>query len=199
MAKSLLTEFFNLCPNGNCEDLLTEDDKRMVRDGNIILTGKIQEADTKNANGRIYPRRILEREIDKYQQLIEEKRALGTLDHGVSEVLELRDASHIMTEVWWDGNTVMGKLRVLKTPVGQILETLIKEGVMLGISSRALGSVTENRNGTVVNEDLGLISFDIVSFPSTNRAFLQQVSSTGLNESKQNKISSLVNEILKRR
>lgn len=196
----LLTEFFSLCPGGQCEDLLTEHDKHMVREGNIILTGKIQEANTRNGNGRVYPKKILEREINKYQQLIEEKRALGTLDHGVDETVMLKDASHLMTQLWWDGDCVMGKLRVLKTPVGQILETLIKEGILLGISSRALGSLTEGRDGnSIVNEDLALLSFDIVSVPSTNRAFLQQVQESKLNESKQSKISSLVSEILKRR
>ena len=110
MSKYLLREFYELCPNGTCEDLLTEDDKRMIREnGAMFLTGVMQRADAQNGNGRVYPKGILEREIENYSKIVKERRALGELDHPDDSVVNLKNASHMITDVWWDGNDVMGK------------------------------------------------------------------------------------------
>jgi len=184
MSKYLLREFYELCEGGICEDLLTEDEKRRIKENNVlILSGVMQRANAKNGNGRVYPRPILEREVETYKKLVRERRAVGELDHPDDSVINLKNASHIVTDIWWDGNDVKGKVEVLSTPSGQILRSLVDANVKLGISSRGLGSVAESEGGatTMVQEDFQLICFDFVSEPSTNGAFM------GL---KENKIAS---------
>jgi hypothetical protein len=173
--KLLITEYFSLCEGGVCQDFLTENEKRMVREeGAMFLTGVMQRADAQNGNGRIYPRRILEREMNNYQKLIKERRALGELDHPDQAVINLANASHLVTESWWDGNNVMGKIQILNTPSGKILRSLVESGVTLGISSRGMGSVTENAQGTIVEDDFNLVCYDMVSEPSTTGAFMMK-------------------------
>ena len=131
MSKYLLREFYELCPNGTCEDLLTEEEKRMVRENNaVFLTGVMQRAEAlnQNGNGRIYPKPILEREVENYKKLVKERRALGELDHPEDSVVNLKNASHMVTDVWWEGNDVMGKVQVLGTPAGQVLKELVIAG-----------------------------------------------------------------------
>ena len=173
MNKVLLREYYELCAGGICQDHLTESEKKMVNeDGTVFLTGIIQAADMKNGNGRIYPRKILMREVENYQKIINENRALGELDHPEDSVINLRNVSHMVTKCWWDGQNVMGKVKVLDTPSGNILKSLANSGVSLGISSRGMGSVTEGQEGTIVEDDFQLICFDIVSEPSTTNAYL---------------------------
>lgn len=203
MSKYLLREFYELCEGGICEDLLTEDEKRRIKENNaLILSGVMQRANSKNGNGRVYPRPILEREVETYSKLVRERRAVGELDHPEDSVINLKNASHIVTDVWWDGNDVKGKVEVLNTPSGQILRSLVESNVKLGISSRGLGSVTESEGGsTMVQEDFQLICFDFVSEPSTTGAFM------GLKESKivskepnifnkSDKINRILNDII---
>ena len=173
MSKKLLREYYELCEGGVCQDLLTEDEKRFVADGGMILTGKLQEAEKENGNRRVYPAEVLRREMKNYDKLVKERRALGELDHPDDSVINLKNASHLVTHVWWDGNCVMGKVKVLDTPSGQVLRSLVDSGVSLGISSRGLGSVSESANGAVtVQEDFQLICFDFVSEPSTPGAYM---------------------------
>ena len=173
MSKYLLREFYELCPNGTCEDLLTEEEKRMVRENNaVFLTGVMQRAEALNQNKRVYPKPILEREVENYKKLVKERRALGELDHPEDSVVNLKNASHMVTDVWWDGNDVMGKVQVLGTPAGQVLKELVIAGCKLGISSRGLGSVSESQGKTIVEDDFQLICFDFVSEPSTHGAFM---------------------------
>tara|TARA_R100000664_G_scaffold16533_1_gene25302 strand:- start:1166 stop:1768 length:603 start_codon:yes stop_codon:yes gene_type:complete len=173
MSKKLLREYYELCEGGVCQDLLTEDEKKFVATGGMILTGKLQEAEVQNGNGRVYPQKVLRREMQNYDKLVRERRALGELDHPDDSVINLKNASHLVTEVWWDGNSVMGKVKVLDTPSGKVLRSLVDSGVSLGISSRGLGSVSEGANGTVtVQEDFQLICFDFVSEPSTPGAYM---------------------------
>ena len=121
----------------------------------------------------MYPQKVLRREMQNYDKLVRERRALGELDHPDDSVINLKNASHLVTEVWWDGNSVMGKVKVLDTPSGKVLRSLVDSGVSLGISSRGLGSVSEGSNGTVtVQEDFQLICFDFVSEPSTPGAYM---------------------------
>ena len=110
MSKNLLREYYELCPGGICDDLLTEAEKRFVANGGLILSGVMQRCDEQNGNGRIYPRPILEREVERYMTLIRENRALGELDHPDDSVVNLRNASHMITKIWWKGNDVMGKV-----------------------------------------------------------------------------------------
>lgn len=173
MGKYLLREFFQLCEGGVCTDLLTEEEKREVRDNDaVFLTGVAQRADAKNGNQRIYPYDILMREVKNYERAVQERRSVGNLDHPDSEVVSLKDASHLVTKIWMEGKDVMVKLKVLSGVPGQQVRSLIRDGVALGLSSRALGSVTETAQGLIVEDDLMLICFDLVTEPSTQGAFM---------------------------
>ena len=171
--KYVLREFFELCPDGICKDYLTEAEKLKIKqNGAVYLTGIIQTAENLNGNGRIYPRRTLEREISNYGKLVSERRSVGELDHPDDSVVNLKNVSHLIAETWWESNNVYGKIEVLPTPSGEILKSLIMSGVTLGISSRGLGSVKEVGGKTYVEDDYQLICFDIVQEPSTRNAFL---------------------------
>ena len=196
----MLNEYFELCPNGTCQDFLTEEEKKDVREnGTMYLTGVIQRAEEPNGNNRVYSKKVLEREIDNYQKLIQENRALGELDHPEDSVINLRNVSHNMVKVWWDGNNVMGKAKILNTPSGKILQSLVSDGIKLGISSRGMGSVHESPDGrTVVEDDFNLICFDFVSEPSTRGAFMDmRENNQKLSENKSVKLEKLLNKIIK--
>ena len=195
----LLREYYELCEGGVCQDLLTEAEKSFVRNGGMMLTGKLQEADVQNGNGRVYPHAIMEREVGKYKALVEDHRALGELDHPDSSIINLVNVSHMVTEVWMDGPSVMGKIKVLETPSGQILKALVESGVKTGISSRGMGSVTERMGKTIVEDDFQLICFDVVSEPSTPGAFMMQENKNRLNEvfTKADRINRALNEVLR--
>jgi len=194
----LLREYYELCEGGVCKDLLTEEEKRFVAEGGMILSGKLQEADVRNGNGRMYPYKILMREVENYKKIVKERRALGELDHPDDSVINLKNASHMVTDIWMDGKAVNGKVKVLDTPAGKTLRSLVDSGVKLGISSRALGSVNEQNGNNVVQDDLQLICFDFVSEPSTPNAFMMKeaknLQSNIFNES--DKINRLLNEVL---
>jgi hypothetical protein len=198
MGQKLLREYYELCEGGVCQDLLTEEEKRFVASGGMILSGKLQEADIQNGNGRVYPHRVLMREMKNYQKLVKERRALGELDHPEDSVINLKNASHMITEVWWDNKSVMGKVKVLNTPSGKILQELVNDGVKLGISSRGMGSVTESAGQTIVEDDFQLICFDFVSEPSTPNAFMMQEAKQFKNKvfTKADRINRLLNEVL---
>ena len=139
------------------------------------VKGVVQRAEAKNQNGRIYPKEILEREIENYKTgPIAENRALGELDHPDSSVINLQNVSHNIKNLWWDGEDVMGEVEILSTPAGNILKALFAAGVTVGISSRGMGSVKENMSeGTVeVQDDFELLCWDFVSTPSTHGAFM---------------------------
>lgn len=172
MAKQLLREWYELCDGGVCQDLLTEQEKSFVKSGGLILSGVMQRADKENGNGRVYGRRVLEREIENYKKIVADRRALGELDHPEDSVVNLKNASHLVTEIWWKDDAVMGKVQVLNTPSGQILRSLVKDGVKLGISSRGLGSTRRDSGLTIVEDDFQLICFDFVQEPSTPGAFM---------------------------
>tara|TARA_R100000908_G_C3746348_1_gene141597 strand:+ start:506 stop:1117 length:612 start_codon:yes stop_codon:yes gene_type:complete len=198
MKKVLLREYYELCEGGVCQDLLTEDEKRFVANGGMMLSGKLQEADCLNGNGRKYPKDILEREIQNYAKLVKERRALGELDHPDDSVINLKNASHMVMDVWWDGAAVMGKVKVLNTPSGKILQSLVQDGCKLGISSRGLGSVRESKGQTIVEDDFQLICFDFVSEPSTPEAYmtLQESKNSPNIFTKGDKINRLLNDIV---
>ena len=150
----------------------------------LMVTGILQRANAKNQNERVYPRNILEREMRSYMEgPVAEKRALGELDHPESSVINLQNVSHNVSKCWWEGDDVMGDVEILPTPAGNILKALFASGITIGISSRGMGSVSDNLSeGTVeVQDDYDLLCFDFVSTPSTQGAFL---SPKGLNEGK---------------
>lgn len=138
----------------------------------LFVQGVVQRADTANKNNRIYPKSVLDRVINKYhEENISQQRALGELDHPDSPVVNLQNASHNIVETWWNGNDLMGKIKILSTPSGNILKELLKSGVKVGISSRGLGSVKQTNEGIMVEDDYKLVAFDFVSNPSTYGAF----------------------------
>ena len=193
--KYVLQEFMNL---DYSNDLLSEEEREGNRQGvHLVLAGKIQAADAKNGNGRIYPRPILEREMKNYTKLVKEGRAIGELDHPDSSVVELKNASHLVTEVWWDGDDVMGKLKILDTPAGQVAKQLVKGGVQLGISSRGLGSTRQEGGTTMVEDDFQLLCFDLVSEPSTSGAFLvAEGKEIKTNLTKADRINRALNDVI---
>ena len=194
----LLREYYELCEGGVCKDLLTEQEKHFVSAGGLILSGKFQEANVQNGNGRVYPLPILSREVGKYNKIVADNRALGELDHPDSSIVNLANVSHMVTKIWMEGPAVMGKIKVLTTPAGQILKSLIEAQVKIGISSRGLGSVRDDRGKTYVEDDFQLIAFDIVSEPSTPNAFMALSESKMVNEqtNRNNKIINLMDDIL---
>jgi len=203
MTRQLIREFYELCPEGNCVlDVLTEGEKKLRNKGAVYLVGICQKAGAKNGNGRVYPKNVLAREIENYQNLVRDRRALGELDHPDDSVINLRNASHLVTKMWWDGDSVMGKIEVLDTPSGKILKDLLNSGVRLGISSRGMGSVKESMGQLTVEEDFQLICFDMVADPSTEDAFMNLMESkkvpTFIKELTQvDKINFVLNDILK--
>jgi hypothetical protein len=172
--------------------------------GPVTVEGILQKANEQNQNGRRYPKPILEREIMNYQKnFVNERRALGELDHPNSGVINLKNVSHNIVECHWEGDNVVGTIEILTTPAGNILRELIKNNIRLGISSRGMGSVKELREGGVeVQDDFELLCFDFVSNPSTRGAFMQPQSlNEGLEKtleavSKYGKVEGLIYDLL---
>jgi hypothetical protein len=143
------------------------------------VQGILQRKGKKNQNGRIYPDEILIREADKYANVfIKDRRAMGELDHPESSVVNLKNVSHNIVEMHWQGDDLVGTVEVLTTPNGNILRELFRNGIKLGISSRGLGSLKKiSENSAIVGDDFELIAFDFVSNPSTQGAFMSLVGS----------------------
>ena len=184
MSKQLLVDYI---PFEVSRDQINESINE--NNGRLVVKGVLQRAESKNQNGRIYPRDTLVREAKKYAEVqIAERRALGELDHPDSSVVNLNNASHNILEMHWNGDDLSGTVEVLGTPAGNILKELFKAGIKLGISSRGLGSVKEiheedGEEDTVeVQPDFELIAFDFVSNPSTHGAFLSPTNEGKLHE-----------------
>ena len=172
-------------------------------DGRLVVKGVLQRAESKNQNGRVYPREVLLKEVGKYlENQVTERRALGELDHPESSVVNLNNASHNIVEMHWDGDDLMGTVEVLSTPAGNILKELFKSGIKLGISSRGLGSVEpikedEGEDTVEVQPDFELIAFDFVSNPSTHGAFMRPVNESVQPKTPENKIENIINSIMR--
>ena len=149
----------------------------------FLVSGKVQAADKPNANHRIYNFDILKQQVQLYSDgPIAENRALGELDHPETSVINLKNVCHNITRLWWEGKDLYGEFEILDTPSGNILKELFLAGINVGVSSRAMGSVTPIGEGLVqVEDDLELICWDFVSTPSTYGAYVKPVG--GLNES----------------
>jgi hypothetical protein len=189
------TQLFTLSPQSITEAVKSEK-------GNLIVEGRLQAAETKNGNGRYYPRNILEREVENYKKgPIAENRALGELDHPDSSVINLKNVSHNIKDVWWDGDDVMGKIEILPTPSGNILIQLFKNGITVGVSSRGMGSLKPGSDGVQeVQDDFELLCWDFVSTPSTPGAYVHPIKE-GLEpafktSSEYYKINEIITEIL---
>ena len=145
-------------------------------DGKIILRGIVQRCDTRNQNGRVYPKEVLVKELKNYDVLVKERRACGELDHTDESLILLKNVSHLFTKIWFEGNDVWGEAEILDTPNGRILKSLIESNVKIGTSSRAIGSLKEENGNSIVQSDLTLITIgDAVSDPSTQGAFLNKI------------------------
>ena len=172
-----------------------------TKPGVMEVTGVMQRAGAKNQNGRIYKKALLERECNRYiEEFVRVGNAYGELDHPESPIVSLKNASHVVKDLWWEGDDLMGRVELLNTPSGNIVKEIVKGGHTIGISSRGTGSVQQTSEGHLdVQPDFELVCWDFVSNPSTHGAFL---SSTSLNESvvkhnnKQQKIHELIREIL---
>lgn len=167
----------------------------------LLVSGIVQKAGEKNHNGRIYERSILEREISKYQDIINDKRSLGELDHPDSSIINLNNVSHLMTKIWWEGDNVYGTAEILDTPSGRILKALFNSGISVGISSRGMGSVKENNEGILmVQEDFDLLCWDFVSTPSTKGGYMAPKSlNEGINDPspyKYQKVHNIIRDII---
>ena len=169
-----------------------------MSDGRMRIRGKLQEAEVKNGNGRVYPKDILLKQIEKYiEGPIAQKTAMGELDHPESSIVNLNNVSHNITKVWWDGNNVMGELMLLNTPSGKIAQELISAGIPLGISSRGMGSVKQIGETVEVQEDFELLCWDLVSVPSTPEAYMKlSEGKTQQSHKDYNKVNSLITEII---
>jgi hypothetical protein len=172
MNKLLLQEFANFEYQKPVD---SEGKTKISKYGNLLVRGIIQRANALNQNGRIYSRNILEREVRNYQTMVKERRATGELDHADSPVVNLQNTSHVITDIWWEGDDVWGEIEVLEDMTqGKNLKALFKNDIKVGISSRALGSVQKVGEANMVQEDLYLVCWDIVSEPSTHGAFMMQ-------------------------
>jgi hypothetical protein len=173
--------------------------------GKLIVSGVLQRADSLNQNKRVYPKKILMREVDKYMKVnIAEKRALGELDHPESTTVNLSNVSHNVMELKWKGNDLVGKIEILSTPAGNILKELFKSGIRLGISSRGLGSVEKLAEGdedaVAVQDDFEILCWDFVSNPSTQGAFmnpLHEGTRHDIKKNKYHKVESVLNNIMR--
>jgi hypothetical protein len=153
--------------------------------GNLIVSGLIQACDRPNANNRIYPYNTLFSQVEKYiDGPVKENRALGELDHPESSIINLKNVSHNILKLWWEGKSLYGDIEVLPTPSGNIVKALFENNVTVGISSRAMGSVSPIGEGLVrVEDDLEIVCWDFVSQPSTFGAYVKPVASATMNES----------------
>lgn len=199
MSKQLLIEYATFTPTKRLNEGLSN------RNGNMIVSGLVQACDKPNANRRIYPYPILFQQVEKYiEGPISENRALGELDHPESSIVNLKNVSHNIKRLYWEGKDLHGEIEILPTPSGNILKELFRNNITVGISSRAMGSVSPIGEGLVqVEDDLDLICWDFVSQPSTYGAYMRPVSGlkesidrTLINENKYASANRMISEII---
>ncbi len=141
-----------------------------------VIEGIFMQADSKNRNGRIYPKAVMEAAVDKYMsEQVSKGRAVGELNHPEGPTINLDKVSHKITELRWEGNNVVGKAQILNTPMGQIVKGLMDGGVQLGVSSRGMGSLAQRGGVNYVGKDFQLATVDIVQDPSAPEAFVNGI------------------------
>jgi hypothetical protein len=172
-----------------------------TRPGVFEVTGVMQRAGAKNQNGRVYDKQVLRREVNKYMEnFVKVGNAYGELDHPESAIVSLKNASHVVKDLWWDGDDLCGKVELLNTPSGNIVKEIIKGGHTIGISSRGTGSVKPTNEGHLeVQDDFELVCWDFVSNPSTHGAFMNPISLNegAVKENKYSKLHSIIGDILR--
>jgi len=171
-----------------------------VPTSNPLVEGILATCEVKNGNGRYYSRDLWEREIDKYMESVNANRALGELDHPDSSIINLKNVSHNIKKIWWDGDHVMGAIELLPTPSGNILRALFENRIPVGVSSRGMGSLKQMGDLMEVQDDFELLCWDFVSTPSNPGSYMKEKGM--MNESKNNqynkyiKANSIITEIL---
>jgi hypothetical protein len=199
MSKQVLIEYLAFKPSPQ-----SLNEAKLNPTKNLVVEGIVQRADAKNENGRVYPKNILHREVEKYiAGPIAQNRALGELDHPESSVISLKNVCHNIKQLWWEGDDLFGRIEVLNTPSGNILKDLLMNNITVGISSRGMGSVKQLGENTVeVQDDFDLVCWDFVSTPSTHGAYMKPVSLaegkqyTNTTSDKYSRINSLVTDII---
>jgi len=162
-----------------------------------LVEGILATAEVKNGNGRYYSKKIWDREIDKYMDSVKTNRAVGELDHPESSVINLKNVCHNIKDIWWNGDHIMGKIEILPTPSGNILQALINSGITVGVSSRGMGSVKQMGETLEVQEDFELLCWDFVSTPSNPGSWMAPLNES-LNTAikNNNKANDIIREIL---
>ena len=149
------------------------------KDGNrdYKIKGIFMQADVKNRNGRVYPMEVLQKEVNRYnKEYINEKRAFGELGHPDGPTVNLERASHMITKLYPDGKNFIGEAKIMSTPMGEIVKTLMDEGAKLGVSSRGMGSLDQKNGANYVRDDFYLATAaDIVADPSAPNAFVEGI------------------------
>ena len=148
----------------------------------FVFYATLQKYGVPNRNGRVYPEKILKREAERYKEMINKGMSISELNHPESSLIDLDRVAHIITEVWWEDNVLMGKIKLLTTPgfhergivssKGDVAANMMRQGVTMGVSSRGVGSLVKKGNENEVQDDFELICFDLVSSPSTPGAYL---------------------------
>lgn len=191
--KKILIETQTFKPKG-----LTLTEGKMSDRGNPMVEGILTTAEVKNGNDRYYSKGLWQREIDKYMDCVKENRAMGELDHPESQIINLKNVSHNIKDMWWDGDNVMGKIEILPTPSGNILKALIDNGITVGVSSRGMGSLEDKDGVLEVQDDFELLCWDFVSTPSNPDSYMhllkEGLQSNSINKYK--KINSIIREII---
>ena len=169
--------------------------------GNLLVKGILATAEVKNGNGRYYSKDLWEREIDKYMENVRANRALGELDHPDSSIINLKNVSHNIKKIFWEGDNVMGIIELLPTPSGNILTSLFQNNIPVGVSSRGMGSLKQMGELMEVQDDFELLCWDFVSTPSNPGSYMKEKGM--MNESKTSnqhnqyaKVNSVITDIL---
>lgn len=189
--KQLLTENITFKP------ILLEG--KSSRGNPIIKSILLATAEIENGNGRYYSIPLWERELSKYFQCVKENRAIGELDHSNSEIINLKNVSHNIINLWWEGKKILGDIEILPTPSGNILKTLLESGIAVGISSRGMGSLEQKGEVMEVQDDFDLLCWDFVSTPSNPGSYATRSNlneSQTLNFNKYLNVNKIITDIL---
>ena len=171
----------------------------------LVVYAVMQKYGVENRNGRIYPENILRKEAENYLKLIKEKRVMGEADHPDSSIVAISRISHNVTELWWEGNVLMGKLEIIMSPgfvnqgiiscEGDQVANLLRKGLKIGVSSRGVGSLKKENGKNIVQDDFELICWDVVTSPSTPGSWIyneEPSKEQQMSESKDNKDKNLL-------
>lgn len=163
-------------------DVIKESYGQLEHSKPFVFYATLQKYGVPNRNGRVYPEKILKREAEKYQEVIKRGMSISELNHPESSLIDLDRVSHLITDMWWEGNVLMGKVKLLTSPgfhergvvtsKGDVAANLMRQGVTMGVSSRGVGSLVKQGEQNEVQGDFELICFDLVSSPSTPGAYL---------------------------